>query len=107
MDLYPIIVNRPEALPVVNCESAIVWGCLRDPALTNRELAPPRRSSKERNSRNLEQIYYILAGEGTLVAEGQEAAIREGDAIHLLPETTYHISNKDEAWLTYLIVAAR
>lgn len=59
-----------------------------------------------RNSQNLEQIYYILSGEGKLVAEGQEAAIREGDAIHLLPETTYHISNTDESWLTYLIVAA-
>lgn len=100
-------MNRPEALPVVNCESAIVWGCLRGLAFIDREMVQPRRSSKERNSQNLEQIYYILAGEGTLVAEGLEAASREGDAIHLLPETTYHISNTDELWLTYLIVAAR
>ena len=70
-------------------------------------MVQPRRRSAERNSQNLEQIYYILAGEGTLAANGQETAIREGDAIHLQPGTTYHLTNSDETWLTYLIVAAR
>lgn len=82
-------------------------GCLRGLAFIDREMVQPRRRSAERNSQNLEQIYYVLAGEGTLFADGKETAIREGDAVHLLPETTYHISNTDETWLTYLIVAAR
>ncbi|MXY94450.1 MAG: cupin domain-containing protein [Caldilineaceae bacterium SB0670_bin_27] len=88
-------------------ESEREGGCLRGLAFIDREMVQPRRRSKERNSHNLEQIYYVLAGEGKLVAEGQETAVREGDAIHLLPGTTYHISNTDKSWLTYLIVAAR
>ncbi len=110
--------NWRDAAPVSDGSGAVRWhllgpdsererGCLRGLAFIDREMVQPRRRSKEWNSQNLEQIYYILAGKGTLVAEGQEAAIREGDAIHLVPETTYHISNKDESWLTYLIVAAR
>ena len=82
-------------------------GCLRGLAFIDREMVQPRRRSKERNSQDVEQIYYILAGEGTMVAGGQDISIREGDAIHLLPGTTYHTNNSGEAWLTYLIVAAR
>ena len=88
-------------------ETAEYGGCLRGLAFVDREMVQPRRRSKDRNSQNFEQIYYILAGEGTLVADGEGTAIREGDAIHLLPGTTYHTNNSDEAWLTYLIVAAR
>ena len=49
----------------------------------------------------------MIAGKGAPVDDGQEAAVREGDAFHLLPQLTYHISNTDKSWLTYLIVAAR
>lgn len=31
----------------------------------------------------------------------------EAYVVRLLPESTDHISNSDETWLTYLIVAAR
>jgi mannose-6-phosphate isomerase-like protein (cupin superfamily) len=82
-------------------------GCLRGLSFIDREMVQPRRRSAERNSQDLEQIHYVLAGAGTVVANGKERAIGEGDAIHLLPETTYHITNTDETWLTYLIVAAR
>ena len=82
-------------------------GCLRGLSFIDREMVQPRRRSAERNSEDLEQIYYVLGGAGTVVANSQERAIGEGDAIHLLPDTTYHITNTDEAWLTYLIVAAR
>ena len=29
------------------------------------------------------------------------------DTIHLRPQTTYHLTNAGETWLTYLIIAAR
>ena len=110
--------NWRDAAPVSDGLGAVRWhllgpeteeegGCLRGLAFIDREMVQPRRRSAERNSQDLDQIYYILAGEGTLAADGQETAVREGDAIHLLPETNYHISNSDETWLTYLIVAAR
>ena len=82
-------------------------GCLRGLAFIDREMVQPRRRTAERHSQDVEQIYYILAGTGTMVADGQEISIREGDAIHLLPRTTYHLTNSSETWLTYLIVAAR
>ena len=82
-------------------------GCLRSLTFIDREMVQPRRRSAEQNSQDLEQIFYVLAGAGTLIADGKERAIGEGDAVHLPPQTTYHITNTDETWLTYLIVAAR
>ena len=110
--------NWRDAAPVGDGLGAVRWhllgpetegegGCLRGLAFIDREMVQPRRRSAECNSQDLDQIYFILAGEGTLVADGQETAVREGDAIHLLPGTTYHLTNIDETWLTYLIVAAR
>lgn len=110
--------NWRDAAPVSDGLGAVRWhllgpetegegGCLRGLAFIDREMVQPRRRSAERNSQDLDQIYYILAGEGTLVANGKVTAVREGDAIHLLPGTTYHLTNSDETWLTYLIVAAR
>ena len=110
--------NWRDAAPVSDGLGAVRWhllgpeseqegGCLRGLAFIDREMVQPRRRSAERNSQDLDQIYYILAGEGTLVANGKVTAVREGDAIHLLPGTTYHLTNSDETWLTHLIVAAR
>ena len=110
--------NWRDAVPVSDGLGAVRWhllkpetegegGCLRGLAFIDREMVQPRRRSAERNSQDLDQIYYILAGEGTLVANGKVTAVREGDAIHLSPGTTYHLTNSDETWLTYLIVAAR
>jgi len=110
--------NWRDAAPVSDGLGAVRWhllgpeteeegGCLRGLAFIDREMVQPRRRSAERNSQDLDQIYYILSGEGALVADGQETAVREGDAVHLLPGTAYHLTNRDETWLTYLIVAAR
>ncbi len=82
-------------------------GSLRGLAFIDREMVQPRRRSAERHSEDMELIYYVIAGAGTMVADGQVTSMREGDAIHLLPGTTYHITNSDETWLTYLIVATR
>ena len=82
-------------------------GCLRGLTFIDREMVQPRQRSALQSSKDLEQIYYILAGAGTLIANGQERSICKGDAIHLPPETTYHLANTGEAWLTYLIIAAR
>ena len=104
--------------PLSDGEGAVRWhllgpepeqdgGCLRGLSFIDREMVQPRQRSAEKNAQDLEQIYYVLAGAGTLVSNGQVKSIWEGDAIHLRPQTTYHLTNTGETWLTYLIIAAR
>ena len=113
-----VLRNWRDVAPLSDKSGAVRWrllgpvteregGCLRGLAFIDREMVQPRQRSAEGNSQDLEQIFYVLAGAGTLIADGKERAIGEGDAVHLPPETTYHITNTDETWLTYLIVAAR
>lgn len=54
---------------------------------------------------DFEQAYYILEGNGILMADEGEQKITEGDLIHLPAQTTYSIINPTNTWLTYMIVA--
>lgn len=82
-------------------------GVLRGMAFIDREAIQPRGRSAERRYDDLEQVYYVLEGGGTISIDGQETGITEGDMIHLPPEATYYLSNRGEGWLTYMIMAAR
>ena len=79
-------------------------GCLRGLAAVDREMLQPRGRSKERSTAGSEEVYYVLEGEGTITANGQELGIREGDAVHLLTETAYLLNNPGEMWLIYLVI---
>ena len=82
-------------------------GCLRGLSFIDREMVQPRRRSAEKNAQDLEQIDYVLAGAGHAGLQRPRKTICEGDTIHLRPQTTYHLTNAGETWLTYLIIAAR
>ncbi|MYC95990.1 MAG: hypothetical protein F4X14_13600 [Caldilineaceae bacterium SB0661_bin_32] len=57
---------------------------------------------------NWREAQPVVSHDSAIVWSCQQPKPAGGDgARHLLPETTYYISNKDEARLTYLLVAAR
>lgn len=53
-----------------------------------------------------EQIYYVLEGEGTVVAGSDAFPVKEGDAVYL-PQGLPHVILNDshEGWLSYLVVS--
>ena len=81
-------------------------GCLRGMAGIECEAVPPGGRTSERSLPDLEQVYYVLENRGTLLAEGEERPISEGDMIHLPPGTRYQIRNTHASWLRCLIMAA-
>lgn len=82
-------------------------GSLRGMAFIDREAVQPRSRSAERVYKDLEQVYYVLDGEGALVADGSEQRVVEGDMIHLPAGTAYRFRNPGERWLVYYVVGVK
>lgn len=112
-----LIRNWRQVPPVRDGEGALRWrqlgregegevGCLRGMAGIECEAVPPGGRTSERAFPDLEQVYYVLENQGTLLAQGGECQISEGDMIHLPPGTRYQIRNAHAAWLRCLIMAA-
>ncbi len=107
--------NWRDVAPETDGEGAVRWrllsaegeegGCLRGLAFVDREMVQPRLRAAER-SEQLEQIYYVLEGNGSLKFNGETQEVREGDAIHLPADSTYQLENTGDGWMTYLIIAA-
>ena len=53
-----------------------------------------------------EQVYYILEGNGLVIADGNVHSIGEGDTIYLPRGVKHQIINHDyDGWLTYLVIS--
>ena len=55
----------------------------------------------------MEQIYYFLRRWGKMKIEVQIHEVREGDAVHLPPETRHQSINDGDDWIEHLIVNAK
>ena len=55
---------------------------------------------------NLEQVYYILAGEGEVLFGEERYSVREGDAIYL-PAGVYHqmFNDMNDDWLVHHVIS--
>ena len=49
-----------------------------------------------------EEIYYIVSGSGEMEVEGERFAVKEGDAIALLPGEKHKIWNRGDSELVFL-----
>lgn len=54
---------------------------------------------------DLEQVYYILKGEGTVLVGEERRKIREGDVIYIPPKTLHQVFNDSDEWLENLIIS--
>ena len=111
-----VIRNWQDVLPVSDGAGAIRWhqlgpvgeenvGCLKSIGFIDREAVQPGYKTIERNYDDLELGIWVLEGKGVLVTSDGEQDITDGDVIHILPGTSYHITNPHEEWLAYMIIS--
>jgi mannose-6-phosphate isomerase-like protein (cupin superfamily) len=66
----------------------------------------PLGASAEQVEAELEQVWYVLDGQGRLEAGETERPVTEGDMVHLPPGTAHRLHNDTEDWVTVLVMAA-
>ena len=109
--------NWKDVPPSGDGEGAVRWhqlgrqgeedvGFLRSFHYIDREAVQPGHKSIERCYEEVEQVYYILENQGTMVVDGKEYPVTEGDNVHISPGQRYEVQNPHDEWLTYLIVGA-
>lgn len=117
-----VIRNWRDDTPYVAHESAIIWTLLQAADAGGQRQAPRvleglvsvtrhlmqgRRQGDYHEHAEIEQIYYILSGQGTMLIDGERYPVREGDAIHLPPRCKHQLINDGEDWVDHLIISAR
>lgn len=54
-----------------------------------------------------EQVYYFLSGRGQMKIDDHLYDVREGDAVHVPPQTRHQLVNPTDEWIEHLIITAR
>ena len=70
------------------------------------ELLPPGHAVTPHHHRQLEEIYYILEGHGTMEIAGELRPVGPGDAIAIPPGAVHQISNTGRETLKFLCCCA-
>ena len=114
------IKNWRQVQPKIAHLSAVHWGGLR--ALDReteddrdrlerlngfaRHALQGRKTSDHHKHENLEQVYYILSGEGEVLWGGKRYPVKYGDAIYL-PSGGYHqmFNDMNETWLEHHVIS--
>jgi mannose-6-phosphate isomerase-like protein (cupin superfamily) len=121
-DGQPRVVNWWEVTPAAGAHGgAVIWPLLESVDETEPQTEQPcllgfhyltqqglvRGQASDRHQHDdKEQVYYILEGQGTMVADDQIYRISEGDGVYLPKGVPHQILNVDhDGWLTYLIVS--
>ncbi|MCH2213115.1 MAG: cupin domain-containing protein [Fuerstiella sp.] len=73
-------------------------------AFVDHLIIPPESGVGTRQHANIEEIYYIVRGAGSITIDGRSAAIRKGDAFYTLLNESYSITNNSTGDLELLIV---
>ena len=114
-------INWRDVQPKIAHLSAVHWGGLRDRECDNdpdtrnclevlggfaRHALQGRKTSDHHKHDNLEQVYYILAGEGEVLFGEERYPVREGDAIYL-PAGVYHqmFNDMNDDWLVHHVIS--
>lgn len=78
---------------------------IRNQSLAEARLGPGMTTAPHFHPRT-EEIYYILAGEGTMRIDDEERSVGPGDAIAILPGKTHQITNTGNEPLKFLCCCA-
>lgn len=116
----PIVRNWRHALPSIGEGKAVVWSLLSPEgtgspetgAVLQRMHSVVRQAIQGRQSTTLhhldgvEQVYYVVNGQGMMMAEGAVQPITEGSAVYVPPGAPHRVVNDGDDWLEYVIFAA-
>ncbi len=67
---------------------------------------PPGKSALKHYHPLVEESYFILAGQGRMVVDGEEQTLSPGDTVAILPTAIHQIFNDSENDLIFLAVCA-
>ena len=73
-------------------------------AFVDHLVIPPDAGAGPRQHANIEKIYYVVLGTGSVQIGDGHAAIRQGDAFPILLDELYSITNNSEADLELLVI---
>jgi mannose-6-phosphate isomerase-like protein (cupin superfamily) len=79
--------------------------CIRNQTLAEARL-PPGGATTPHHHVQTEEIYYILAGHGTIRVGDETQEVRPGDAIAIPPGASHQISNTGDVTLKFLCCCA-
>lgn len=112
--------NQHPVLQIVNVEDQ-PWYEAEDKAVA-REIASPRNSKLEKMSiaeiiipsgvavvphhHMMEEVYYIVSGEGTMMVEDETAIVRAGQSVVIAPHQWHNIVNHTENELRLIVTCA-
>ncbi len=54
-----------------------------------------------------EEVYYIISGTGSIMINGENRMIRDGDAIYIAPGDTHSITNTGKDFLIFLAFSSQ
>lgn len=118
----PRVVNWRQVRPAAGAHAAaVIWALLESADstppdtdqpcllgfhyLTRQALVRGRTSDRHQHD-DKEQVYYVLEGEGTLVAADRVYHLTEGDTVYLPRSVPHQILNEEwPGWLSYLIIS--
>lgn len=118
----PRVVNWREVVPTAGAHGgAVIWHLLEsvdetEPStdqpcllgfhyLTQQALVRGKASDRHQHD-DKEQVYYVLEGHGTMIANDEVHGISEGDTVYLPRGVPHQIINEAyDGWLSYLIVS--
>ena len=118
--------NWQDVDPYVGHETAIIWPIFRaeseaektrnheDDALFitrgisgfTRHLMQPGKSGDYHDHEKIEQVYYIVSGQGKMKLDGDIYPIRPGDTVHIPPKVKHQLINDGDDWIEHLLVSA-
>jgi mannose-6-phosphate isomerase-like protein (cupin superfamily) len=114
------IKNWLDVQPDIAHLSAVHWGGLRIVEQGNnddrdrlgqlggfaRHTLQGRKTSDYHRHAHLEQVYYILSGQGEVLFKDKRYPVESGDAIYLPPQIHHQMFNDNEEWLEHHVISA-
>ena len=114
------IKNWRDVQPDIAHLSAVHWGGLRGVEARSdddrdrleqlagfaRHALQGRKTSDYHKHAHLEQVYYILSGQGEVLFDDTRYPVESGDAIYLPPRIYHQMFNGEEEWLEHHVISA-
>lgn len=105
-----MIRNRSNTTPYITKDGSTIWELyhpesspIKDTSVAEAYLEPGHETERHIH-RSSQEVYYILAGQGRIVLDGQPLDVKEGDAILMKPGTVHNIRNTGTGGLRFLCI---